>query len=483
MSRKNLPDNLKYVYASKNDFAEITALWQEAFGDDETFIADYFERWYSEKRILLCKVGDTLAAMASLIPVKDSTDSREYIYIYALAVKTDFRGRGIAADMLDYIQTTQKMPLLLQPEKNGVEKFYEAIGFETMPAEKLDAICVENGITELTLGVFDGYSRKMLFYDVSEFRFSEILPDKFDDIARLFFLRPNRSCVSTPLCLYLYRHIYKAKYCLVGNSCMVTYSEKTQQDNPDAVNGRIITGAIPYCNEADLPHYFKLQEKYFNEVLHLPHTVLSADEEGVELLRKSGTLDNYEAIHVEKYRDYLYDGESMRTLAGRKLAKKRNLISQFMRNYENRWEYFRLTIENRREVLDFLDEWYEKRGEHEDDEMLKAEMRGIADVFEHESLFESFRFGGIRIDGRLKAFSIGAYNEREKMAIIDVEKADRDITGLYQLINREFLVHEFPDAQLVNREDDVGEENLRRAKMSYGPIDFEHKYTLKQKDF
>ena len=51
------------------------------------------------------------------------------------------------------------------------------------------------------------------------------------------------------------------------------------------------------------------------------------------------------------------------------------------------------------------------------------------------------------------------------------------------MINQQFLLHEFPDAMIVNREDDVGLEGLRRAKMSYNPIGFEKKYMVSQKNF
>ena len=52
--------------------------------------------------------------------------------------------------------------------------------------------------------------------------------------------------------------------------------------------------------------------------------------------------------------------------------------------------------------------------------------------------------------------------------------------GLYQYINREFLIHAYPNAALVNREDDMGLEGLRKAKMSYNPIGFARKYSVKQ---
>ena len=50
------------------------------------------------------------------------------------------------------------------------------------------------------------------------------------------------------------------------------------------------------------------------------------------------------------------------------------------------------------------------------------------------------------------------------------------------MINQQFLIHEFPQAKLVNREDDVGIEGLRKAKQSYNPIGYARKYWVEQKE-
>lgn len=76
---------------------------------------------------------------------------------------------------------------------------------------------------------------------------------------------------------------------------------------------------------------------------------------------------------------------------------------------------------------------------------------------------------------------MGSYNSREKMAVIHIEKANPEFNGLYQFINQQFLVHEFPEAVLVNREDDVGIPGLRKSKMSYNPIGFARKFMVEQK--
>ena len=91
------------------------------------------------------------------------------------------------------------------------------------------------------------------------------------------------------------------------------------------------------------------------------------------------------------------------------------------------------------------------------------------------------KIGGVFIDGQLEAFTMGTYNEAKKMAVIHVEKANPEIRGLYAYINQKFLQEEFPDAELVNREDDVGLPGLRKAKESYHPLFMARKFHIREK--
>ena len=69
----------------------------------------------------------------------------------------------------------------------------------------------------------------------------------------------------------------------------------------------------------------------------------------------------------------------------------------------------------------------------------------------------------------------------EDTAYIHVEKANPEIRGLYPFINQQFLIHCFPTAKWVNREDDMGLEGLRKAKMSYNPAFMAKKYNVYEK--
>ena len=68
----------------------------------------------------------------------------------------------------------------------------------------------------------------------------------------------------------------------------------------------------------------------------------------------------------------------------------------------------------------------------------------------------------------------------ENIALIHIEKANQNIKGLYQYINQQFLLNEFPNVKYVNREEDLGLDGLREAKLSYHPCKFIEKYSIKE---
>lgn len=297
--------------------------------------------------------------------------------------------------------------------------------------------------------------------------FRSIEAKDIDLLAPYFNMRPNKTCDSVFLDSFLWRNYYDVKVA-VSDGKAVQWLMK--------VDGQPHT-AMPICKEEDLPHYFYEMVHYFNQVLNCPLRIYLADEEAVKALNLDP--EKYEVTEQEDLKDYLYDGEAMRTLAGKKLHKKKNHLNAFVKEYEGRYEYRKICCSARYDVWNFLDKWREHKGE-DAEEHLDYEVEGIHEILKNCSNL-NVHMGGIYIDGALEAFSIGSYNSLEDMAIIHIEKANPEIRGLYQFINQQFLIHEFPDAALVNREDDMGLEGLRRAKMSYNPIGFARKYQVVQK--
>ena len=309
--------------------------------------------------------------------------------------------------------------------------------------------------------------------DANALQFSEMRVEDSTRIAPFFYRRPNKTCDSCALDSYLWR-----EYCDI----LIAEEEDKALFLLMDRDGEKYT-AMPYCDEEALPVYFKRIEDYFNEVLKQPLKIYLADEEAIKFL----TLEEnprYLVKEEEDFKDYLYDAEELRTLPGKRFYKKKNRVNKFKREYEGRWEYRSICCSEKVVVWEFLDRWYQSRVKEEGngEDTLEYEIKGIHEVLQNCMSIDHY-IGGIFIDGRLEAFSIGAYNPREEMACISIEKGNPEIPGIYQVINQEFLVHEFPQAKFVNREDDMGLAGLRKAKESYNPVGFARKYMVVQKDF
>ena len=97
--------------------------------------------------------------------------------------------------------------------------------------------------------------------------------------------------------------------------------------------------------------------------------------------------------------------------------------------------------------------------------------------------FEQLKLvGGIlRVDGKVVAFTIGeAVNE--DVFVVHIEKAYAEINGAYPAINQEFVKHEASQYRYINREEDLGMEGLRKAKMSYRPVILLERYLVTEKE-
>ncbi len=171
--------------------------------------------------------------------------------------------------------------------------------------------------------------------------------------------------------------------------------------------------------------------------------------------------------------DYVYEADKLRTLSGKKLHAKRNHINSLLLEHPD-WEYVRIGENNLSECMALYEAWSADKHEvtlEEYDERLTVEL-----AVEHMTEL-GLVGGGIRLGGRLCAFSVGEQSTRD-MFTVHIEKADPDIPGLYPLINREFVLHECEGMTYINREDDMGIEGLRKAKESYHPLRMVEKYMV-----
>lgn len=172
--------------------------------------------------------------------------------------------------------------------------------------------------------------------------------------------------------------------------------------------------------------------------------------------------------------DYLYGGDDLRELKGRKYHSKRNHLSNFHKAYPD-FVYEPMTAAMREEIWAFIDLWCKQKecsGKFSDG--LICEKKAIREALDY---FDQLDYVGavIRIDGQIEAFTMGE-RLNDDTVVIHVEKANGLINGLYGAINQEFLRHAWPDIAFVNREEDTGDEGLRKAKLSYHPLELVKKY-------
>lgn len=184
----------------------------------------------------------------------------------------------------------------------------------------------------------------------------------------------------------------------------------------------------------------------------------------------------YEAVLDRDSFDYVYLASDLSSLTGKKYQPKRNHISYFKRNYD--WTYEKITSENIPDCLEMSRLWLEEsQSEYKDD--LEDELRIITRVFENYDAL-GFTGGLIRVGGKVVAYTMGEPLS-DVMFCVHFEKAFSDIRGAYPIINQQFVENELGRYTYINREDDVGAENLRKAKLSYHPAFMVEKYTVRIK--
>lgn len=164
--------------------------------------------------------------------------------------------------------------------------------------------------------------------------------------------------------------------------------------------------------------------------------------------------------------DYIYESEKLITLSGKKLHSKRNFINRFQAEHEGGWSFEAITPENIAECWSMNTRWCEQNGCGEDPSLME-ELCAVRNCFENFSAL-GLRGGLLRVDGRVVAYTMGLPLNADTF-IVHIEKAFSDVAGAYPMINREFAAHNCADFKYINREDDVGDEGLRRAKLSYKP--------------
>lgn len=169
--------------------------------------------------------------------------------------------------------------------------------------------------------------------------------------------------------------------------------------------------------------------------------------------------------------DYIYAREDLVTLRGKKYHAKRNHIAAFERS--GTYTYEQICDANIEDCMQMNEVWKAQNLDKNPVE-LEQEHEALMRAFRHYDTLE-FRGALIRMDGQVVAFTMGEAMGRH-MFCTHFEKAFAHVRGAYPIINREFAARSITDFPFVNREEDTGDEGLRKAKLSYHPLKLVVKY-------
>ena len=223
------------------------------------------------------------------------------------------------------------------------------------------------------------------------------------------------------------------------------------------------------------------------------------DEPRAQILRdyfntKAGSNGAEPPLHFEENRgdsDYIYSAESLATLAGNQYKKKRNHVSRFSRTYSD-YEIRPLTAENFVDALEVEKKWLKIEklndlanpdcectceceeaawAERSEDEKSKlSEYCAICEALEN---FDALGMkGAVLYIGGIPAGMTMASEILPGVWDIHFEKVidEYAVNGGYAIINKLFAEKLWATgAHLINREEDINIEGLRKAKLSYYP--------------
>lgn len=268
------------------------------------------------------------------------------------------------------------------------------------------------------------------------------------------------TCEGVPSTLLLWEPFYNQSFAIKDNSLFVRF--ETEKNNCFFL--------LPFSE--DFEKSLNLLEAYA-KANNIPLCLLAEQGERLEAFRLIFG-DRYNITEIREDFEYIYSAELLKTLPGKKLHSKRNHISAFSRKYS--WSYEALEKSNLDEVFKMADIWAESMETEEERDSVLSESAAMKRVLPFMDSLE-ISGGVLRVDGEVVAFCFGApINDR--VFDVQVEKALPEFREAYSVINREFVAHLPQQFIYINREDDMGIEGLRKAKLSYKPEILLKKYFI-----
>ncbi|MEA4911298.1 MAG: phosphatidylglycerol lysyltransferase domain-containing protein [Oscillospiraceae bacterium] len=268
---------------------------------------------------------------------------------------------------------------------------------------------------------------------------------------------PDRGCEYTFGNLFIWRGTYLTKTAQADGFTFVRFDEQTRSYLFPVGAGDLAAAMRALIDDA--------------ASLGVPFHMVAARREDCDALER--LMPGVFAFHTSRdYAEYVYNSDDLIGLRGKKYHGKRNHISKFNSEYESVFE--EITRENIAQVRAMNDAWYEEN--LEGNITLHQEQQAVAEAFDHFFAL-GFKGGCLRANGRVVAYSMGEPINADAFCT-HIEKANYDYDGAYTVINQRFCAQFCAQYQFVNREDDMGDEGLRRSKLSYYPAAVTEKFVV-----
>lgn len=263
--------------------------------------------------------------------------------------------------------------------------------------------------------------------------------------------------------LWLWKSLYNTQYAIIKDALII---KKIDVDDtiffmaPIGYTNDNLMDIIDILTDYSLSHGFKLifkevEESFLKDITDMSHSINNICED----------INNF---------DYIYLSEKLVSLSGKNLHSKKNHYNYFVQNIN----YTTKEISNNDDVIndciDFTTTWCNNKDEVSP--YIIHEKIGVIDSLKH---FNDLNLHGIAVyvDNKICGFTFGE-NIKNEMALILIEKARPDIKGLYPFINKTLIEKYFTSVPIINRQEDMGIEGLKKAKMSYHPFKLEKKYLV-----
>ena len=280
--------------------------------------------------------------------------------------------------------------------------------------------------------------------------FQKFKLEDLDKLNKILQVQPYKCCDYSLYIIYAWANYYSLEYAFVENGLIL----KSKYENEDVYS-------LP-LNVNDFEKYIDYKNFFICE------DELNAIKDKYDL----------EVIPLRDSFDYIYDIEQLSYLKGKKNNKLRNHVNRFNIENKDHFKISEININDKENISNFLEEYREKDNYNE---TYNFDIEKVKEFFNNYDLFSKYFYSyKLEIDNKLCGIVSGEIIQ--DTLFIHILKCYKQYSGIFHFLNNYFckvMYERFNNLKYVNREDDTGDEGIRKTKLQYHPISFIEKYKVK----